>query len=1153
MNGFIKTFLISLLLMCTSAVSFAQNKVTIRCKNQTLREVMESIKKQTSLSFAFTDNIDADRIRITAEISDTDLKAALEKILKPYGITFVLMDKQILLNPVKTEEISDLRKKVEVKGKVTDDSGNPIIGAVVKIKNGDVYSISDESGNYSIETMYDDVLVFSSIGYSESEISVRGRSILNVVMEEDVQMLEDVVVTGYQTISKERVTGSFVKINSENMETRRLNSLSSVLEGNIAGYNDGKIRGVTSMNGMTTPLYVIDGFPVEKTTNDGYGNWVESVPDLNIEDIESITVLKDAAATSIYGARAANGVIVITTKKAGQNKFDISFSATLTAQPYHSYADKYLADASTMIDLEKEWASQNPNLSGSNVQSYAQNLLDNMSYQTLGIRNILNYYAGHISESEMNLNLDELSGMGYNYYDDVARYGKRTAFQQQYNLSIRKGSENNSFSASATYIDNKLEDIYSDNKSIGINLQNSTNITKWLSLDLGTYLNYGSGTTQNYSLLSPGYTYMPYSKLMNEDGTKYVNTEEDRYSITNLNTLHSNGLYNLDITPLDEIGYDMTDNKDFSNRSYARLTFKFTDCLKYSAAFQYEYAEYKTEQFQDKNSYTVKNKVNSFATRSGDETVFNLPYGNIYKSGSNTTRAYNFRQQLDFNKTFGNVHEVVALVGTETRENKMNYISNTFYNYDPDLLSFSMIDANQLSTTRGLWGWGYFSSSDVAFIRELVNRYVSFYGNASYTYDGKYTFSGSIRWDKTNLFSTGSKYQNKPIWSVGGGWNIYREKFFDVSWVDMLKLRASYGIGGNIAKDSAPYMTAYYTSNTNVGGISGTIQSRPNPDLSWEKTTTLNIGLDFSLLDNRLGGNVDYYYKAGTDLLANTNGVPVEGWGYSTYTINNGEMINTGFELTLYADAVKTKNWTWNISGVFGYNKNEVTYVNVEAPASYLLIDYPSAYPRIGNPYNAIYGYQWAGLSASGNPQVYDADGNLFTDMTPSEMEDLIYLGTTVPVYSGSINTNLRFRNWELAAQFLFEGGHKMRNTNIAYLSGMAPVAKNIENRWKQPGDEAFTDIPRYVSSESPDYNYNYYNMYARSSVNVIDAFNCRFDKLSLIYRVPKSFCEKFKLQGARLMFGMENIYTWAKSEDAKYLLGGYVKPSYIFGLYLNL
>lgn len=1047
-----------------------------------------------------------------------------------------------------------------IHGIVTDENNEPLPAAYVKQVietegNSIAGVITDINGHFSLtlpkSTEYIEV---SFIGYETQRVRLTGATDYSIHLQPATELLDEVVVTGYQTISKERATGAFSKVNADQLETQRIPDISSMLEGRVAGFSDGQIRGVTSMNGLTTPLYVIDGFPVEKTTNDGYGNWVESVPDINPEDIESFTILKDAAATSIYGARAANGVVVITTKRAKKDQLNISFSATLTVQPYSTYADKYLADAATMIGLEREWAAQNPNLQGNGAAAYAQGLLDNNTYTSQGIRTILGYYAGTLSEADMNTRLNTLASRGYRYYDDIERYGTRNPFTQQYNLGIGKGSERNTFNASVTYQGQQMSDKFSDSRSIGINLQNSTQITKWLTLEVGTYLNYGSGTTQSFSLFSPGYTYMPYDVLMNDDGTYYTNRQEDRYNASQVNTLLSNGLYNLDITPLDETGRNLTKNRDFSNRTFARLSFQFTDWLKYTASFQYEYANYTTEQLQNKESYSVRNTINTYASANGDGTAtFNIPYGNIFFTSANVTHAYNFRQQLDFNKTFGGVHEVTALFGTETRENKNNYDNRTLYNYDPDLLTYSLIDQASLSTMGSIWGWGSFGINNTAYIRELTNRYVSFYGNAAYTYDGKYTVTGSIRWDKTNLFATGSKYQKRPIWSVGAAWNINREKFMhDVDWVNMLKLRFSYGIGGNIAKNSAPYMTAYYNNNMHVGGISGTIQSRPNPDLRWEKTTTANVGIDFSLLKNRLSGSIEYYNKKGSDLLANTNGVPTEGWGYSTYTINNGKMTNQGFELSLSGTVISTRDWTWDIGGVLGYNKNKVTYVNVEAPVSYLVIDYPTAYPRVGNPYNAIYGYQWAGLSANGTPQVYDAEGNLFTDMEPTEIADLIYLGTTVPVYSGGINTTLRWRNWELAAQFLFEGGHKMRNTNIAYLSGMAPVSKHIADRWQKPGDEAHTDVPRYISSESELYNYNYYNMYARSSVNVLDADNWRLRNLSLTYRLPGTVCKKLFVQNARIMVGMENVFTAAKSDDVKYMLGGYAKPNYLCGIYLN-
>lgn len=1160
-------------MLCSCPPAMAQephrDNVTISVKEVSLLQALQELNRRYDNRVMFKkEEVEKAKATVTVDLNGTSLYEAVQACIKGTHLQAVRRGNVIVVGP-KSEQPSAPQQKKTVRGQVVDAAGHPLPGVSVMVKGTTTGTATDLDGNYSLSVMGEDpTLLFTMVGMKSVEERVGKRADIRVTMQENAELMDEVVVTGYQTISKERATGAFAKVTSEDLQTQRLSSVSSMLEGHVAGFSDGRIRGVSTMNGVATPLYVIDGFPVEKTTNDGYGNWVDAVPDINVEDIESITVLKDAAAASIYGARAANGVVVITTKRAKKDQLNVSFSATMSVQPYDYYTG-HLADAATMVGLEREWVLQNPNLHVGNIvdgkettaetiRLYAQDALNNMTYPTQGIRNILNFYAGNMSCLELNAVLDRLASQGYRYYKDMEKYGKCNPFTQQYTLNIGKGSERNTFNASFAYTSNQLEDKYSDNRTIGINLQNSTKLTSWLTFDVGTYINYGLGNTQTFDLLSPGYTYMPYDALMDEGGVRHTNTEEDRYSQANLNTLHSNGLYNLDITPLDEIGMNLRRNRDFSNRTYARLTFQFTDWLKYTASFQYEYAEYKNKLLRSQDSYYVRNRVNTFATAGTDGTVFNLPYGDIYYTESNTTHAYNFRQQLDFHKTFAGVHDVTALFGTETRENKMDYANQTLYNYDSDLLTYTMIDANMLSTLTSLWGYASFGQNDNAYIRQLVNRYVSFYGNAAYTFDSRYMLTGSIRWDKTNLFATGSRFQKKPIWSVGAGWNIDREKFFDVEWVNMLKLRLSYGIGGNIAKDSAPYMTASYSNNNHVGGIQGTIQSRPNPDLRWEKTTTFNIGVDFALLDNRLNGSIEYYNKKGSDLLANTMGVPTEGWGYSTYTINNGKMTNQGFELTLSADVIRRNDWTWNISGVLGYNKNKVTYVNVEAPGAVLVIDYPTAYPRIGLPYNAIYAYEWAGLSENGTPQLYDLEGNLYTTMTPTEVEDLVYQGTTVPVYSGSVNTNLSWRNWELAAQFAFEGGHKMRNTNVAYADwsspygNLGPISASISDRWQQPGDEAYTDVPRFLSAENPLYNSAYYNMYARSSVNVISATNWRLKNLSLTYRIPTDFCRKLSLQNARIMLGMEDVFMVAKSRDAKYLLGGFVKPTYICGIYLN-
>jgi TonB-linked SusC/RagA family outer membrane protein len=1136
-----------------------QAKVNLKMADVTIRDVFREIERQSDYDFFYNDQYIDLNSKVSVNEESEPVSEVLNDLLKGTELTYKLIEGNLIV-------ITPIPQQKAISGMVVDETGSPLPSVIIRLKGTNNVTTSEIDGLFKINAGIGDTLVFTFVGYTTKELAVSG-STITVQLIPELKLLDEVVVTGYQTISKERATGAITKVSSTDWADKRLSSVSSIMEGKIAGYNDGLIRGVTTMNGDAMPLYVIDGFPVEDTRYSYTGSLEESIPSLNIEDIESITVLKDAAAASIYGARAANGVVVIVTKKAAKGTPTVSFSNTWTLTPVNNYKGN-LADASTIVDLETEWAETNPNLTLSTAATYAQNYLDNSVYPSSGIKAWLNYYAGNITQNELQSTLADLSSKGYRYFDDVAKYGKRDAFTQQYNASVGKATDKNSFQASLTYKNNRLEDKYSENESYGINLNNTTNIRDWLQLDLGTYTNIADGSTQTFDLLSPGYNYLAYDGLVDDNGDAITNTAADRYSLDDQNTLTTYGLYSMDITPLDEISKNIAKTKDFSNRTYVRAVIKFNDWLKYSVAFQNEYGNYDYSLISDKNSYSTRSLVNEFASYNytTGKTVFNIPYGDIYTNRVNKTNAYNFRQQFDFNKKFKDVHEITAIAGFEVRNNEVEYNANKLFNYDPEMLSYSTIDEASLINTYyyGVYSYGYISNAEYKYQRELINRYVSLYGNAAYTYKNTYTLTGSLRWDRSNLWGTNSKYQNKPTWSVGAVWNLDKEPFLNIPYVNMLKLRTSYGIGGNIAKNSAPYLTAnYYTSST-VGGTYAVVSGRPNPKLCWEKTITTNVGVDFALFDNKLSGSVDVYNKQGKDLLANTMGVPTEGFGYNTYTINNGKMTNKGFEISLNGDAIKSKDFGLKLSALFGYNKNKVTYVNVEAPVYFLQLDYPEAYPRIGNPYNSIYGYKWAGLSSTGLPQVYDADGNAVT-YQPTDLDDIKYFGSSVPKYNGSFNIDVIYKQWSLSMLFVYEGGHKLRNTFLPFLSNSysyttysdvtsfsGKINRNITKRWKQTGDEAHTNIPRAVFAEDSDFSEDLYTIYSMADINILDATNIRLSNISLNYAIPPVICHKIAMKSARLQFNVENVFMIAKSKEAKYMLGGYTQPSYVGGLYFN-
>ncbi|WP_286966115.1 SusC/RagA family TonB-linked outer membrane protein [Flavobacterium sp. UBA4854] len=1162
-------FLLTALTVMHAGTTYSQkSKISFNASNMTVAKVIERLEYTTDYRFVYNvRSVDLNRV-IDVNAYEASIEVILNKIFNNTSTDFKVSGNHIVLTPRKiAPEKTEEKKSVAdfiVKGRVTDAKGMPLVGAAVA-DNGSGRGVNtDFNGEYQIIAVSSETtLAYSYLGYVRQEIKVEGRSVINVVLKEDVQELEGLVLTtGYQNISAEKITGSFSNLKAKEFQEQRLSSMDKILEGRIVGYQDGKIRGTTTMRGVVYPLYVIDGFPVESTKLTPYATIEENVPNLNLEDIETITVLKDAAAASIYGSRAANGVVVITTKKAKAGKTNISFSSNLTVTPYRNYTGN-LTDSADIIGLEKGWAAGNPNLQSANAGTYAQSLLNNAAFTSLGMNTLLNGYAGKISMTEMNNRLNTLGAQGYKYYDDIAKYAKRDQYFMQHNLSLGKATENNTFNASITYKDNQLEDRYSENQSVGINLKNSTQINSWLSLDLGTYLNYGTGDTQSYLASLPGFKFQPYNQLVNNDGTNFVSTAASRYNNFTLQSMQNYGLYNMDITPMDEFGRNLVENKNFLNRTYAKFNVKFSKAFTYNAMFQYEYGSDRAEQLNEKDSYYVRKRVNELVTIVNNKAVYNLPYGDIIKETNQFTNAYNFRQQLNFNQTFNEKHDFSAIAGMEIRHTKLEFSNNTRYGYDSQTLGFAPINqADLLKVYGGVFG-GYMIQDDFSLEKEMLNRFVSVYSTGGYTYDGRYTVSGSIRMDRSNLWGTDSKYQNKPTWSAGAGWNIDKESFFKVSWVDALKVRASYGILGNVAKDTAPYLTAYYNSNSNVGGTQGTVRSRPNPELSWEKTTTTNIGLDFSLFKSRLNGSLDLYNKKGEDLLASSQGIPTEGWGYSTYTINNGGMTNKGIEVTLRGTIVKTPSFSWDAAILYANNKNKVDFINVKAPVYYLQLDQAQAFPRVGTSFNSIYGYQWAGLSSTGLPQVYDANGTA-VKYNPGQVDAIKDFGSTVPIHSGSFHTSANYKNFSLSALFVYELGHKIKNTFLpmlnnnyngamgGYVTDITVVNNHIRDRWQQPGDEAFTNVPRVVYEYEPDFSSDSQTIYSYADINILDASNIRLSNVSLAYQMPKELMKRVKLDGVRFNLNAENVFTAAKSRDAKFLLNGFQSPSFVFGVNVN-
>ena len=787
-------------------------------------------------------------------------------------------------------------------GKVVDENDEGLIGATVKVEGTTQATATDVEGQYTVavKTGSKVTLTISYIGYKTVAVEV-GPDQNNIVtkMEVNSNVMDEVVVIGYGTAKKQSLTSSVETISGDELIRIPAMNVDQTLAGQVAGLGVMSTTGdpssakeaTMSIRGNTgNPLLVIDGVPrLGTNTSDGEMR----LSDLNPDDIQSISILKDAAAAAVYGARAANGVIVITTKKAAEGKPEVSFSSTFTARKYSRYNDN-LTNSADVIAIERAWAAQYPELlaGGESAAKVGDDLRLN-SHPSLGVSTLIDMYSGAISMSEGNARLDALSALGYRYYDQAKEYGKRNPFHQQYNLRVAQSSERNSFSASATFWKHNNEDINDGDHSLGINITDQMKVTDWLTADFGAYIKYGRENIQNYNLLNPGFTFLPYDGLVAADGSYIAAPAQGDAS--RRESIAQYGMVPEVLVPMDELNYGRSKAKSLETRVFGKLRFNFTSWLNYDVQFQYETANTDTDYLQDRYSYNIVTRLNSFVTRNAANgaLTYNLPEGDVMYRTALKSRGYDFRQQLNFNYRLNDLHNILVFVGQEVRDNRMTFTDNTYFGYDPELLSWQPFNQQSLSYFSGVLGAAQLNMSNLESMHEISNRFVSFYGNASYSLADKYNLTASLRWDRSNLWGTSSKYQNKPIWSIGASWNLNRESFIGEQWwLNNLQLRASYGIGGNIGRNTAPYMTAQYFPGS--FGTTGMVIAPPNKDIRWEKTRTINVGVDFDLLRNRLWGSIDYYHKKSTDLLALISGSPTQGFGFSTLTTNNGAMNNQG-------------------------------------------------------------------------------------------------------------------------------------------------------------------------------------------------------------------------------------------------------------------
>lgn len=795
----------------------------------------------------------------------------------------------------------------KVQGVVISSEDNlPLIGASVYVTAEDLKKagsaqttmgvITDVDGQFSIAIPAGITRFFCSyVGYDVLEVKlVPGKEHYEITLHASSQMLDAVVVTGYQTVERRKLTAAVSKLDISDETIGAVKSIDQALAGQIAGLSVSptsgapgapakiRIRGTASLNGTQDPLWVLDGIPLEGTDvpepdelNDITNMKQSSIAGLNPADIENITILKDAAATAIYGARAANGVIVITTKKGKVGKPVINFSSRFTYTPTLSLDRLNLLNSAEKVGLEMDMIRNN--YSPDNHKGGVYNILSN--YNELSAFQNGGWDA---LSSDTQAAINRLKSVNTNWGDILFR----DAFSQEYNLSLSGGTERVTYYTSFGYYkeDGNVDGVGMDR----FNLVGKTSykVNSILKVGASMFANRRKNTnylTDAYGMSNPVF----YSRKANPYFELY----------------DKNGNYNYDYDIQNntdkDLGFNIFEERqNTSNESVVNsfssifdAELRFNDKWKLTSQFGYQLEKTSREEIADWESYAMRYYYKLSEYSQGGETKHFLPEGGMQKSYENSNSQITWKAMGEYRDSFNDIHELEVMAGTELRKTWYETLFSAGYGFDRKTLTTKpVIFPNE----------SYATSFPLHQTTYKENAYVSFYSTASYSLLNRYTVGGSIRFDGSDLFGVDKKYRYLPLYSVSALWRLSQEPFMQqAKWVDNLVFRASYGLQGNIDKNTSPFLLGTYRSESILPGVSEDviiINSAPNKKLRWEKTQSVNAGFDFSVLNQAINLSVDYYYRKGTDLIA-LRMLPLE-TGFTSMNVNWASMENKGVEIS---------------------------------------------------------------------------------------------------------------------------------------------------------------------------------------------------------------------------------------------------------------
>ncbi len=945
---------------------------------------------------------------------------------------------------------------------VSAETGEPLEGATVRIKNTNIVTLTNEKGEFTLtQNNRTGAIEVSFLGYQSTEISFTDNTQTIVIsLEEDHGALEEVTVnTGYQEIPKERATGSFAQIDNELLNRKVgsniLDRIEDLTPGILFDRNEGApdallIRGRSTIYSNTAPLIVLDNFPY-----DG------DIGNINPSDIENITILKDAAAASIWGARAGNGVIVIKTKTGVSSEPTVRFtsSAKITDKP-DLYGQSNIS-SSDFIDLEIDLYNK----------GFYNALIEN-TFTRPPLTPVIELLAdSEISQLQKNNTISDLRL--YDVRRDLERYFYQTAIDQAYALNISGRTDFVNYYFSTGYDSNVQNLIGSQNNRLILRSNNTFKLNEKIELTAGlTYIRNNNMRGGNPALTlnsGGGKGLYPYARLVDEDGKGLEIVKNMRKGY--MENLGVGNLYNWTYRPYEEI---LASNFASNGRDIivnTALNYKVNKLMNADVKYQFENALNISDYLQSEDAYYTRDLINKFY-QPNEINKFPAPKGGIRDVGSKEIISHQARVQLNFNKQWSNVHEVSAMTGWEIRDvaNKGN--GNRYYGYQRD--GARVVSSVNYESEYPQYDNPYSRSriSGGESVSESLDRFLSYYGNISYTHSQKYTVSGSARIDQANLFGVSTNQKGVPLWSAGAVWKIDRENFYNFQFLPSLQLRITYGTNGNISRRTSALTTANYTSARLIPETAGTILNPPNSALRWEKVRMFNSGLDFAFRRNVFHGSVEYYRKNSVDLLGQAPLDPTLGvldGAYNGVFYGNVASVNgAGMDINLGSD-IRINGIFWKINGLLSYTKNRILeYMMVPASFGNAYLNSHFINPFEGKPLFSLYSFKWKGLDPVNGDPLGELNGNESKDWggiySSTTLNDMVYNGPVQPELFGALRNTLSYRNLSLSVNISFKSGYFFRGNSINYNSLMNGWEGHGDYgiRWQKKGDETHTSVPSF-------------------------------------------------------------------------------------------